>query len=73
MLCSGLISFGIALEHLQVGADPSEVPFGPHRECKGGHYGAGRQGAAEPVLDERLPWSEDLRMDVDLVVAYGRN
>jgi hypothetical protein len=73
LLCSGLTSFGIALELLQVGADPSEVPLGPHRECEGCHCRAGRQGAAEAVLDESIPWSEDLRMDVDLDVAYGRN
>jgi hypothetical protein len=57
------------LEHLQVVADPSEVPFGPHRECEGGHCRVGRQGAAEPVLDELIFWSDDLRMDVDLDVA----
>jgi hypothetical protein len=30
---------------------------------------AGRQGAAEPVLDELISWSDHLRMDVDLDVA----
>jgi len=67
--CSSLVSCGIVLELVQMAADPLIVPFGPHRECEGGHCRAGRQGAAEPVLNELLFWSEDLRMDVDLDVA----
>ena len=69
MLYSFLISFGIALEHVQVGANLLEVPIGPHRECEGGHYRLGLQGAAEPVLDDLHAFSKDLRMYVHLDVA----
>ena len=67
--CSFLIIFGIVLEHLQVVADPSEVPFGPHRECEVGHCRVGRQGAAVAVMGDLQFCSVDLRMDVDLDVA----
>jgi hypothetical protein len=52
-----------------VGANPFKVPFGPHRECKGGHCRLGLKGAAEPVLDDLHASSADLRMDIDLDVA----
>lgn len=63
----------IVLEHVQVAADPLEVPLGPDREFEGGLCRQGRQVAAEPMLDGLLSIGEHLRMDEDLDVAYGRN